>query len=416
MGNKRFLLKFSAFFILHFIFFICGSSASAALEPEEILILINKDIPASADIAGYYCEERNVPADNVLTLSLGASLNDTIGREDYNKKIAEPLRLKLSSHGFAGRIRCLLTTYGIPIRVGGRGPLESQQYRMGQLNAAIEEQKTASARLEPNTSAEQRKQIDIKLAKLRSEIDRINGKETGASVDSELSMLLSGDYELYRWQTNRLKYKMPYWDFKTLMVCRLDAPDAKTARGLIDKSLSAEKTGLKGIAYIDSRGIADNNESGSFGYYDRSMRELEGLIKAKTKLQTVEEKTDALFAPGSCFQTAIYCGWYSVCKYVDAFTFADGAVGYHIASFEAAHLHDPNSTEWCPMMLKKGIAATLGPVDEPYLGAFPEPKEFFSELFNGYCLVEAYYRTNPYNSWQMVLIGDPLYRPFKTKN
>jgi hypothetical protein len=28
-------------------------------------------------------------------------------------------------------------------------------------------------------------------------------------------------------------------------------------------------------------------------------------------------------------------------------------------------------------------------------------------------LAETYYRTNPYNSWVMVLVGDPLYNPFK---
>ena len=88
-------------------------------------------------------------------------------------------------------------------------------------------------------------------------------------------------------------------------------------------------------------------------------------------------------------------------------------MGFHIASFEAVSLHDPNSTEWCPALLMHGITATLGPVAEPYLPAFPEPKAFFNELFEGRCLVEAYYRTNPFNSWQMLLLGDPLYRPFR---
>ena len=33
-------------------------------------------------------------------------------------------------------------------------------------------------------------------------------------------------------------------------------------------------------------------------------------------------------------------------------------------------------------------------------------------LLNGNCIVKAYYRTKPFNSWQMVLIEDPLYKPF----
>ncbi|MHC4156432.1 MAG: hypothetical protein ACYST6_16135 [Planctomycetota bacterium] len=84
-----------------------------------------------------------------------------------------------------------------------------------------------------------------------------------------------------------------------------------------------------------------------------------------------------------------------------------------VPSAEAADLRDPNSTHWCPAMLSDGVTVTLGAVAEPYLHAFPEPKALFLELFNGQCLVEAYYRTKPFNSWQLVLIGDPLYRPFR---
>jgi hypothetical protein len=65
-------------------------------------------------------------------------------------------------------------------------------------------------------------------------------------------------------------------------------------------------------------------------------------------------------------------------------------------------------------MLEYGIAATLGAVDEPYLDAFPLPTEFFSLLMTGkYTLAEVFYKTKRYNSWRMILIGDPLYTPFK---
>ena len=65
-------------------------------------------------------------------------------------------------------------------------------------------------------------------------------------------------------------------------------------------------------------------------------------------------------------------------------------------------------------MLEKGVAATLGPVKEPYLQSFPLPDLFFPLLMTGqYPLIEVYYRTTPYLSWRQVLIGDPLYTPFK---
>jgi len=180
---------------------------------------------------------------------------------------------------------------------------------------------------------------------------------------------------------------------------------------LIDKAMAAEKTGLKGIAYIDSRGIV--SKSGLYGYFDQSLRDLAMFTRLRTELPVREERTKELFAPGSCPRTAIYCGWYSLRKYIDAFEFVDGAIGYHISSFEAVGLRDPKSSQWCPAMLRDGITATLGAVAEPYLHSFVEPKVFFLELYKGKCLVEAYYRAKPFNSWQLVLIGDPLYRPFK---
>ena len=226
-------------------------------------------------------------------------------------------------------------------------------------------------------------------------------------------MVLFTNYELYRWQPNNLKNETPYWGLMTLMVCRLDAPDERIVKGLVDKALTAEKTGLRGVAYIDSRGIADDKKPYSFGHFDQSLRELAELIRLRTKMPVKEEQTGRLFGLGACPATGIYCGWYSLANYVDAFDFVDGAIGYHISSLEAVELRNPDSSQWCPAMLKDGITATLGAVAEPYLHSFPQPKAFFLQLFNGRCLVEAYYRTKPFNSWQLVLIGDPLYHPFK---
>ncbi len=133
-----------------------------------------------------------------------------------------------------------------------------------------------------------------------------------------------------------------------------------------------------------------------------------------TKLEVVLDNAQPLFPPDSCPDAALYCGWYSLGKYVDAFRWSPGAIGYHIASSEAVDLYSAGSTLWCPAMLERGVVATLGPTFEPYLAAFPLPDEFFSLLLTGEStLAEAYWRTTPFVSWAMVLVGDPLYSPFK---
>jgi len=413
MGNRNLTTqrRVRAFAVILLTLLCCGRLF--ALEPNEILVIANKDIAESMRLARYYCAQRGVPDKNILALPLGADLKDTISRDNYEKQLVEPIRMKFSTERLVGEIKCLLTIYGVPIKVGGRGVLEDQEGKLKELNRLAEQEKKILERLEQAglTDSAEHKQINIRLAQLQLTIDRINGKETHASVDSELSLVLFDSYDLYRWQPNMLKDEVRSSNSVTLMVSRLDGPDYDIIKGLVDKAITAEKKGLKGIAYIDSRGIVSRD---MYGHYDQSLRNLAAFTKSKTGIPVIEERAAQLFAPGTCPQTALYCGWYSVGKYVDAFDFVDGAIGYHIASFEAASLRDPNSSQWCPSMLMDGITATLGPVAEPYLHAFPEPRVFFPKLYEGNCLVEAYYRTKPFNSWQMLLIGDPLYRPFKT--
>ena len=395
--------------ILLFIITACAPPGFA-LEPNEILVIANTDHAASTRLARYYCQQRGIPANHVVPVALGTPLRDTIGRDDYEKRLAGPIRRTFTTRKDLENIRCLVTTYGVPFRVGRREPLDGLDAQLRQLRQLLQEQKDAIAELEQKGQANSLswRQRQLASTQIQMDLDRISGKETEASVDSELSLVLCGEYELYRWQPNGLRGPQPQ-PFRTLMVSRLDGPSYSIAKGLIDKSLATEQKGLVGRAYVDSRGLTGKD---AYGYYDQSLRDLAALVRLRTNLPVQEEQTGALFAPGSCPQTALYCGWYSVGKYVDAFDFVEGAVGFHIASFEAVQLRDPNSTQWCPAMLRDGITATLGPVNEPYLHAFPEPKAFFEALFDGHCLVEAFYLTQPFNSWQMLLIGDPLYKPF----
>jgi len=103
---------------------------ASALEPNEILVIVNGDIEASADLGQYYCQRRNVPQKNILVLSLGKTLANSISRDDYDKNIAEPIRKCLADQMPEQPIRCLLTTYGVPYKVGPRGPLKEKQEQL----------------------------------------------------------------------------------------------------------------------------------------------------------------------------------------------------------------------------------------------------------------------------------------------
>jgi hypothetical protein len=67
-------------------------SAWAALEPAQILILVNKDSPISSKVGRMYQKMREIPAPNLLRLSLGTERQ--ISPEQYWSKAAPPINLK----------------------------------------------------------------------------------------------------------------------------------------------------------------------------------------------------------------------------------------------------------------------------------------------------------------------------------
>ena len=232
-------------------------------------------------------------------------------------------------------------------------------------------------------------------------------------------MVAAGSYPLAGWVPNPFflgnPNKEPAIDkSRVLMVSRLDGPSEKIVRRIIDDSLSAEKQGLSGTAYFDARWPEPAvPPKGGYEFYDASIHRAARRVADSGRMPVKVDSTERLFQPGDCPDAALYCGWYSLGKYVDAFTWRPGAVAYHIASSECATLKQKGSQVWCKRMLEEGAAAVIGPVDEPYVQAFPVPEVFFGLLVEGYLsLAECYAASTPWLSWRMVLVGDPLYRPF----
>lgn len=242
--------------------------------------------------------------------------------------------------------------------------------------------------------------------------------ETWSSFDNELALVLWPDYPLLRWQNSALHHAFAHVDReslpRTMIVARLEAPSFERAKQLVDTAIAIEREGLSGKFYIDCRGLPAEKTPGSAGDYDQNLRDLAALVKEHTRLEVVVENTGNLFQPGECPDAALYCGWYSLANYVDAFIWKPGAVAYHIASSEADTLRKPASNVWCKKLLEHGVCATVGPTFEPYLIAFPRPLEFYSLLLTGKLpLAEVYAYTLPHTSWVMVLVGDPLFNPFQ---
>ena len=375
LKNKAVLLLISAFSLGSVLLFFF--SPVYALDPNEIAVIANESERDGVKLARFYMEQRKIPKENLLVLQ--TAVQEDIPRHFYEDEIADPIREFITDKP---EITCLVLFYGLPLRIDWHLlPVENPGQDQGHL------------------SARQRDPV--------------------ASVDSELSLLRIENPPVHDWLKNPYfiqfqKQKTKYEKGQVLMVARLDGPDPATVKRVITDSLAAEKKGLTGIAYFDARWPKPEDDKKLSGYalYDNAIHVAAEVTERV--LPVVLNQEDALFQDGEAPDAALYCGWYSLAKYQDAFEWQQGAVAYHIASAECTTLKKKGSQVWCKRLLEDGVAATIGPVGEPYVQGFPFPQLFFGLLLDGdFSLVEAYYLSLPFISWKMVLIGDPLYQPFK---
>ncbi len=190
-------------------------------------------------------------------------------------------------------------------------------------------------------------------------------------------------------------------------VSRLDGPTAADALRLVDHAIDAEQRGLLGRAYVD---IAGPRESG-----DRWLERAAGVISDVGYDLSISRGPGTLPSSARFDAPALYFGWYAQDMNgpfaLPGFQFPAGAIAVHIHSFSAHTLR--SATEgWCGPLVARGVTATLGNVYEPYLEYLHRPDLFMEALARGDDLVDAAYYALPVLSWQSIVIGDPLYRPF----
>ncbi|NBS90673.1 hypothetical protein EBS67_11855, partial [bacterium] len=95
--------------MFRFLILLISATPLFALEPQNIMIVANKDMPESISVARHYASKRKIPDENIILLSLPKG--EDILRVDFETKLAEPLREALKSK--KDKIKVLLTVYGV---------------------------------------------------------------------------------------------------------------------------------------------------------------------------------------------------------------------------------------------------------------------------------------------------------------
>ncbi len=374
-----------------------GAAARAADGPTRdadlaarVVILANSADADSVALARYYAEKRGIPEKNIVALKLPAT--EMISREEFDTLLYQPLQDELvrrkwldglavaapnpaprRHYSILGhRLSYLVVCRGVPLYVGGYDvPDDNPQYTARQ-------------------------------AQLR---------KSDAAVDSELALLPREGWPLMAFVANPLfnRERPPsLLAQQVVKVARLDGPTPADARALVDHALAAETSGLVGRGYIDLGGPhADGDQ-----WLEDTARQLAAL-----GFDTDTDHAKEPLGPAARFDAAaLYFGWYSQTVNgpfaAEDFHFAPGAVALHIFSYSASTLRDARRS-WAAALVARGATATFGNVSEPFLQFTHQPHLVLRALARGDTLGDAAAYAIPYFSWMGVLIGDPLYRPFK---
>jgi uncharacterized protein (TIGR03790 family) len=354
----------------------------------ETAVIFNPDFPGSQELASYYAEKRHIPKERLI--GLRCPQEDSMSRGEFDELLRKPL-LKLfeSSHWWiaepptpgkpltgdgirspmapSARVRVLVLMRGVPFQVR-RGPPNPKQ-----------------------------------------------SEEDEASVDSELTVLGLNNPPVKGGLRN------PYFDQQSrfshfqgssglLIVGRLDGPDDKTVRGMIDDAIQAEQTGLLGRAVIDLA-----QKSGVYQEGEEWLKNSADSFRRAGIPVFIDRSEKVLLDAWPLPDTILYFGWYtdhiSGALASPTFRFKRGAIACHLHSFSASIIRSHDKA-WAGPLLSHGAAVTFGNVFEPYLSLTLHFDVFNKRLLEGHTVGEAAWNATPALSWMNVVLGDPLYRPF----
>ncbi len=368
-----------------------GSMGRAAAEDlaARVVLLANSADPDSVRVAQHYAAARGVPVVNIIALPMPVA--ETITWREFVATIWQPLEDELIRTKWIEGIPMALTD------AVGRKKIDVDRHRIAALVVcrgvplAIGHDPALYAEAPPFTA--------------HGEF-----RTNAGAVDSELSLLARPNYPINAFVPNPLfqnDHVSPYDRERIVEVARLDGPTVDDALALVDRALAAERSGLIGRAYVDIGGIHPDGD-----------RWLEATVK---QLDALSFDTDVDRAPSTMPGTAridapaFYFGWYAGDLNgpfaLPGFQFPPGAIALHIHSFSARTLRS-TTAGWTGPLIARGATATVGNVFEPYLQLTHHPDLLLRALVRGATLAEAAYYALPALSWQAIVIGDPLYRPF----
>jgi uncharacterized protein (TIGR03790 family) len=106
-----------------------------ALEPDEIALIANSNVPESTQLAQFYANARHIPDNRILVLDLPVA--DDISFKDYEEQVVPKVREFLVTGNLQDKVKCFVTFYGVPLRIADRVNTAAEQNELAEIRQAL---------------------------------------------------------------------------------------------------------------------------------------------------------------------------------------------------------------------------------------------------------------------------------------
>jgi uncharacterized protein (TIGR03790 family) len=421
---KRFII-ISLFFLLFLNFSEAQTNANIA-GPENVLIIYNKLDQTSTDIKDYYQNARNIPESNILGISIPDSVqmgnglvtlrnsgeilhsyNNRAAWDYYKLYIADSIENYLSNTYINGMqlknsIRYIVLCKGIPLKLWTYEDYETSYSYYYHRNVSL----------------------DALVCLLYQDVISLYNTVVGQSNPYKLAADIANYTFDYRFITNHFTnsngWKLNY------LVTRLDGDSYEDIEGMIDRSVSADVSGLN--YWVLDADVCHNIQVTQPVHYGGYMSNALNELKANffnTNPEIYNADCDFIVDnPAGSVIGYTSCGYHSwlglVCQdpeynpnYMSClnFNYAPGAIFNTFESYNGAGMYQANREGYFGMVsdfIQAGGTGGLGHTWEPRLSGAALNINLFNLYAMGYSFADAAYQSIPWIAWNNVVVGDPL--------
>lgn len=462
--------------------------AQPQLTEDQVLVIYDSRIPDSRLVAEHYAGSAKVPGGvggvtgsrpgvhvfNLASAGAIATVPGTTTYANFITRIRTPLRDHLSSAGLTHKIRCLVTTKGLPHRIrdtdnanSGDSPTQTETEHMNRdcTNASVE-------------------------AELALLWQNLSDGEAGGSADSFADGMIVNPYwgqsdPISKWPTTHIDATKAFvgayvagrfwWTTTTnpagaltpgdiYLVCRLDGHTVGDVRALIDRSrhivvnmataaIILDESNSDGVQtptpppsseYDNQYGIPERNGGDDY----EKMRDIllaEGRIAASNiYYNALADHDNFIVGPRIAYggqgivvsKPVLLLAHYGAnhhgtkpggntnvplasSSYAESFNYSPGAIMNTMESFNAkafGGLTTSFNQEQIADFIAAGGTFGLGNVYEPFASTVPDTNFVLRNFILGNLTwAEAAHTSIPFLSWQQIVIGDPLARIVRSK-